>query len=430
MKGYSKISVLAMSAALGTTVFFAANASAQQYSPVSVDNSVQVNWDVADGFGDQPTVPQYLSPSVSREHIVMPGGDLIFPETKPKSEFLASNQFAETGSAGTYDSDFETVVIDGSAGGSAFPTQSEFYGVPGVNPSAAMDDGANQVIALEQPAPTSAPRSKPAAPVAVASSTSNANAPTPLTKPASAPAPTSAPAAPVMAEAPASSPAQATPVAAASTSAPVSAPAPAPAPAPATETAEMVEPPNAPPLLSDDSAASSAPSSPVVEPIAKGNEVPPPPAPSPDTTQSAATMAETAPAVKAEPAPKPAAEEAAIPPANQAVPAPMPAAGSDEYSLGFAADSFELTGQAKSALDQVISAMNKDDSLRIQLQAYAQGDGANASKARRLSLSRALQVRSYLIDQGVRSTRIDVRALGANVPSGPADRVDIKTVQR
>ncbi|HAY47970.1 MAG TPA: OmpA family protein, partial [Thalassospira sp.] len=213
MKGYSKISVLAMSAALGTTVFFAANASAQQYSPVSVDNSVQVNWDVADGFGDQPTVPQYLSPSVSREHIVMPGGDLIFPETKPKSEFLASNQFAETGSAGTYDSDFETVVIDGSAGGSAFPTQSEFYGVPGVNPSAAMDDGANQVIALEQPAPTSAPRSKPAAPVAVASSTSNANAPTPLTKPASAPAPTSAPAAPVMAEAPASSPAQATPVA-------------------------------------------------------------------------------------------------------------------------------------------------------------------------------------------------------------------------
>ncbi|MBN8196796.1 OmpA family protein [Thalassospira povalilytica] len=416
MKGYSKISVLAMSAALGTTVFFAANASAQQYSPVSVDNSVQVNWDVADGFGDQPTVPQYLSPSVSREHIVMPGGDLIFPETKPKSEFLASNQFAETGSAGTYDSDFETVVIDGSAGGSAFPTQSEFYGVPGVNPSAAMDDGANQVIALEQPAPTSAPRSKPAAPVAVASSTSNANAPTPLTKPASAPAPTSAPSA------------QATPVAAASTSAPVS----APAPAPATETAEMVEPPKAPPLLSDDSGASSAPSAPVVEPIAKGNEVPPPPAPSPDTTQSAATMAETAPAVKAEPAPapKPAAEEAAIPPANKAAPAPMPAAGSDEYSLGFAADSFELTGQAKSALDQVISAMNKDDSLRIQLQAYAQGDGANASKARRLSLSRALQVRSYLIDQGVRSTRIDVRALGANVPSGPADRVDIKTVQR
>ena len=108
----------------------------------------------------------------------------------------------------------------------------------------------------------------------------------------------------------------------------------------------------------------------------------------------------------------------------------MPADGSDEYSLGFAAESFELSDAAKSQLDSVIATMGQDENLRIQLQAYAQGDGSNASKARRLSLSRALQVRSYLIDRGVRSTRIDVRALGANVPSGPADRVDIKTVQR
>ena len=109
---------------------------------------------------------------------------------------------------------------------------------------------------------------------------------------------------------------------------------------------------------------------------------------------------------------------------------PSTSAGAGEYSLGFASDSFELTNAARNELNEVIAAMNDDDNLRIQLQAYAEGDGANASKARRLSLSRALQVRSYLIDQGVRSTRIDVRALGANVPSGPADRVDIKTVQR
>ena len=48
-----------------------------------------------------------------------------------------------------------------------------------------------------------------------------------------------------------------------------------------------------------------------------------------------------------------------------------------------------------------------------------------ASQARRLSLSRALTVRSYLISQGVRSTRIDVRALGARASDGPADRVDL-----
>ncbi|MEQ8392791.1 MAG: OmpA family protein [Thalassospira sp.] len=414
MKGYSKISVLAMTAALGTTAVFGSDASAQQYSPVSVDNSVQVNWDVADGVGGQPTVPQYLSSNVSRDHIVMPGGDLIFPEVKPRSTFLANDQFADASTLGGYEGDFETVIIDGASGGSAFPTQSEFYGVSGApsggyEAAVAMDDGANQTIALRQPEPASAPRNKPVAPVAAASTasaSSSVNAPTPLSKPEPAPAP-----APVMAEA---------------------APEPVTAPAPAAETAEMVEPPKAPPLMSEESKAPAAPAAPIVEPIANANEVAPAPTPAPDTTQSAPSMAEAAPKPKAAPAPEPtapAAEEASIPPAAK-TPEPMPSLGADEYSLGFAADSFELSNAAKSELNQVISAMNKDDSLRIQLQAYAAGDGANASKARRLSLSRALQVRSYLIDQGVRSTRIDVRALGANVPSGPADRVDIKTVQR
>jgi len=393
MMGYSKISVLAMTAALGTTMFFGANASAQQYSPVSVDSSVQVNWDVADGYGGQPTVPQYLSPTVSRDHIVVPGGDLIFPESKPKSTFLASDQFASAAGAGGYDGGFETVVIDGSGGGNAFPTESEFYGVPGVaapSPSAAqaqamMDDGANQTIVLNQPEPTAAPRSKPAAPT---TSESSATALTPLTKPAPAPEPTPSVAEP--------------------------APEATSSPAPVTETAEEQSVP-------------TAPVAPEIAPIADAPE--PPAAPAPDTTQPATEMADTAEPVTEQAAPPaPSAEEAAIPP--ETTPEPMPAAGSDEYSLGFAAESFELSDAAKSQLDSVIATMGQDENLRIQLQAYAQGDGSNASKARRLSLSRALQVRSYLIDRGVRSTRIDVRALGANVPSGPADRVDIKTVQR
>lgn len=405
MKGYSKISVLAMTAALGTTVFFGGTASAQMYSPVSVDDSVQVNWDVADGFGGQPTVPQYLSPSVSREHIVMPGGDLIYPETKPRSEFLAAEQFAAAGISDGSDGGYETVVIDGAGSGAAFPTKSEFYGVPGVSPraTAAMDDGANQTIALRQPEPTSAPRSKPAAPTMSSSSAPPESAPTPLTKPAPAP---------VVAQAE---------------------PAPAPAPASATEAAEVVEAPKAPVIKAEETKAPAAPAAPAVAPIASSNEVPPAPAPAPDTTQPATSMAANAPVAPAPAAPAatpaPAAEEAAIPPSTKSS-EPMPSLGADEYSLAFGADSFELSDNARRQLDQVIAAMGRDDSLRIQLQAYAQGDGANASKARRLSLSRALQVRSYLIDQGVRSTRIDVRALGSNVPSGPADRVDIKTVQR
>ena len=70
--------------------------------------------------------------------------------------------------------------------------------------------------------------------------------------------------------------------------------------------------------------------------------------------------------------------------------------------------------------------MKKDDDIRIQLIGFASNDGGSASQARRSSLFRALAVRSYLMKEGIRSTRMDVRALGqTNVEGGPPDRVDI-----
>ena len=65
------------------------------------------------------------------------------------------------------------------------------------------------------------------------------------------------------------------------------------------------------------------------------------------------------------------------------------------------------------------------DNIRLQLRSYASDVNESASAARRLSLARALAVRSFLIEAGVNSTRIDVRALGAKNERGPADRVDL-----
>ncbi|WP_073954006.1 OmpA family protein [Thalassospira sp. TSL5-1] len=188
------------------------------------------------------------------------------------------------------------------------------------------------------------------------------------------------------------------------------------------------------------------------QPLTQDNSVKPAPSPAPDTTtppqkmpdQQSGTMPKPPVSKKTvqknDPAPEPRvkpqipARETASAPASDPASAPAkksgPAPTGDDYSLPFAGDSFELDASAKKSLDKVIGNLAKNGDLRVQLQAYAAGESQNASKARRLSLSRALQVRSYLIDGGVRSTRIDVRALGANVPSGPADRVDIKTVQR
>jgi outer membrane protein OmpA-like peptidoglycan-associated protein len=57
--------------------------------------------------------------------------------------------------------------------------------------------------------------------------------------------------------------------------------------------------------------------------------------------------------------------------------------------------------------------------------AVAAGVPDDPSTPRRLSLSRALAARSLLIAEGVKSTQIYVRALGANAGDGPADRVDV-----
>jgi outer membrane protein OmpA-like peptidoglycan-associated protein len=62
---------------------------------------------------------------------------------------------------------------------------------------------------------------------------------------------------------------------------------------------------------------------------------------------------------------------------------------------------------------------------RVQLEAYGGAPGDRSSDARRLSLKRALAVRQLLIDNGVPSNRIDVRAMGGADDRGPADRVDV-----
>ncbi len=96
----------------------------------------------------------------------------------------------------------------------------------------------------------------------------------------------------------------------------------------------------------------------------------------------------------------------------------------------FGSAAVDLPDSAKRVLDQAAATLKGDEGARLQLIAYASGGDEAGSQARRLSLSRALAVRSYLIDQGVRSTRMDVRALGNRVPEGPSDRVDLVLVRR
>ena len=121
------------------------------------------------------------------------------------------------------------------------------------------------------------------------------------------------------------------------------------------------------------------------------------------------------------------AEVASAPPARP--PARPSAPDQVAARLVFPAGSAELGGGLTPRLDAVADGMSSGDG-RLLLQAYAAADPSGDSGARRLSLARALEVRSYLMRKGLKSTQIDVRALGGAAGAGPADRVDVIVLGR
>jgi outer membrane protein OmpA-like peptidoglycan-associated protein len=124
--------------------------------------------------------------------------------------------------------------------------------------------------------------------------------------------------------------------------------------------------------------------------------------------------AATAPSTRAEPS---ATQTAAVPP-------PSPA-GAEKTQILFATGETELTEDAKTQLLGVAGSLLEDESARIQLTAFAKAVDSGSRSARRLSLSRAIAIRAFLVEQGIESTRMYVRALGDKISDGPADRVDI-----
>jgi outer membrane protein OmpA-like peptidoglycan-associated protein len=93
--------------------------------------------------------------------------------------------------------------------------------------------------------------------------------------------------------------------------------------------------------------------------------------------------------------------------------------------LDFAHGESDLTPNTADAVKALVATAPKSDETTFSVMAYAAGEAEDPSTARRLSLTRALSVRSALLASGVPSTHIYVRALGAQAGDGPADRVDV-----
>lgn len=143
---------------------------------------------------------------------------------------------------------------------------------------------------------------------------------------------------------------------------------------------------------------------------------PPPPAAAPEPAKPAKpTPAAAAPSKQ---------EQAALPAAKDTVKT------GQALQIVFGANDLKLPAKAKKGLKDLAGKLKDQKNLRLQLMAYAGGKELSPGKARRMSLSRALSVRSFLIESGVRSTRIDVRALGSKTTEDPANRVDVNIVER
>nr|WP_298687541.1 OmpA family protein [uncultured Dongia sp.] len=214
----------------------------------------------------------------------------------------------------------------------------------------------------------------------------------------------------------------------------------------ALESAPVVPPaePVVPETPAAEAPAVEAPAEPIpaptppAEPTEVPASVPSPAANAPASAVAAAAPAAEAPAADAAPsADAPAADApGADAPAEQVASAEapdetLPDTGGNAVLPGgatrivFEGESDDLPQGATGDLDAIADKMLADETIKVQVLAYSSGTPDAESQARRKALARGLEVRKYLIGKGVRSNRIDVRALGTKSEGSPADRVDI-----
>ena len=89
----------------------------------------------------------------------------------------------------------------------------------------------------------------------------------------------------------------------------------------------------------------------------------------------------------------------------------------------FATGQSDIPPKAQAGLN-TLAARLLASSYRVRLAAFSGKAGDYSSDARRLSLARALAIRTYLVSKGVAIDRVDVLAFGG-ANDGKGDRVDV-----
>ena len=93
--------------------------------------------------------------------------------------------------------------------------------------------------------------------------------------------------------------------------------------------------------------------------------------------------------------------------------------------ITFGDGSADLNAATMQALRDFAAGLKADPTARAQIDAYGNGTPDDPSTPRRLALSRGLAARAVLINAGIPSTRIYVRAIGRPGDGSPPDRADL-----
>ena len=97
----------------------------------------------------------------------------------------------------------------------------------------------------------------------------------------------------------------------------------------------------------------------------------------------------------------------------------------------FEKKSLELTHEMQTVLNDIAVQMKKNKKKRLIVYSYGSSDPVEPGKERQYALRRALQIRSYLIEQGLHSLRIELRSQGQKGAGNKIpDRADLVFQER
>lgn len=143
--------------------------------------------------------------------------------------------------------------------------------------------------------------------------------------------------------------------------------------------------------------------------------------------QQPKTQPKITPKTRAKPSTKPVTEPKTVAEKIPSLPAfKTPKDGVLQSTLYFVSVTEELSDTNQKTIKHlIIPELRKNDKKRLLIEAYASSQNNVLNGDRRISLSRALNIRRFLIENGIDSSRLDVRAFGANTDTQPIDRVEL-----